>query len=104
MTTTTRIPTNELVNGQKIRCYDDPDTVVRYTVVYMDVPENPPGTFMCYGLNEHPFNPAYGIAQHASATPGRHLGRRIRFQDLPEDCQRLVQRDLQTDDETNHNN
>lgn len=89
-----RIPTNETVNGQKIRCYgNNGQTLDCYTVVYMGEPESKPGTFACACMNSAPFHPQ-GIGMHAAALPGRHLGRRIRFEDLPEDCRRLVRQDL----------
>ena len=78
-----------------IRCYDDGGkSVDRYTVVYMDWPENKPGRFYsCVGMSDAPFHPQ-GVGQHSIATVGRHLGKRIQFEDLPEDCRELVRRDL----------
>lgn len=85
---------DELINGHRIRCYDNGDkTYDRYTVVYMDIPENPPGCFACVGMNDRPFHPQ-GFGQHSSAMVGSHLGKRIKFVDLPEDCQKLVKQDL----------
>lgn len=78
----------------KIRCYDNGGkTFDRFTVVYMDEPENAPGLFAAVGMSENPFHPQ-GFGQHCSAMPGRHLGKRIRLEDMPEACQRLVKRDL----------
>jgi hypothetical protein len=77
-----------------IRSYDNGGkTFDRYTVVYMDEPENRPGCFAARGMSRNPFHPQ-GFGQYCIATPGRHLGRRIAFKDLPEDCQRLVTSDL----------
>ena len=79
----------------KIRCYDNGGkTVDRYTVVYMDQPENKHNTFACVGMNAHPFSPQ-GFGQHCTATPGRHLGKRIKFKELPTDCQKLVLQDIE---------
>jgi len=76
-----------------IRCYDNGKTFDRYTVVYMDCPEKQYKTYMCVGMSEHPFNPQ-GFGQHGSAMVGRHLGKRIKFEELPVDCQKLVKQDL----------
>ena len=85
------------VKGEKcrIRCYDNAGkTADRYTVVYMDCPERSlPGSYAAVGMNAEPFHPQ-GIGMHTSAMPGEHLGRRVRLSELPEDCQKLVQRDL----------
>jgi hypothetical protein len=85
----------ERVNGQRIACYDDGKSGDRYTVVYLDEPDG--RKLRCYaavGMSAAPFHPQ-GIGQHCMATVGRHLGKRIKFVDLPEDCRRLVNRDTQ---------
>ena len=77
-----------------IRCYDDGGkSVDRYTVVYMDQPESGYKHYACVGMSANPFHPQ-GVGQHSIATVGRHLGKRIQFEDLPEDCRELVRRDL----------
>lgn len=77
-----------------IRCYDNNGkTADRYTVVYMDYPENRHNTFSAVGMNDEPFHPQ-GIGQHCMATPGRHLGKRIPFSKLPKDCQQVVLNDF----------
>lgn len=77
-----------------IRCYDNGgESIDRYTVVYLDHPEAYPGTFAAVGMNASPFHPQ-GFGQHTTAIPGKHLGRRIAFSNLPTDCQRLVMQDL----------
>lgn len=84
----------ELLNGNKIRCYDNGGkTADRFTVVYMDHPEHGMNCFACVGMNAMPFHPQ-GIGQHSIATPGRHLGRRVAFTALPSDCQKLVRQDF----------
>lgn len=89
----------EKLNGQSIRCYDNGgETADRYTVVYMDRKRGP-GLFYSVGMNGSPFHPQ-GIGQHCAVMPGRHLGRRIKFADLPADCQKLVKQDLQTETQT----
>lgn len=77
-----------------IRCYDSGGEFFdRYTVIYLDEPERGRDTFTAVGMSEHPFHPQ-GFGQHCTATSGRHLGKLIAFEDLPEDCQKLVKRDL----------
>lgn len=77
-----------------IRCYDNGGkTFDRYTVVYMDLPERAAGMFQAVGMSEHPFHPQ-GFGQHTTAAPGRHLGKRVALDQLPEDCQKLVRQDL----------
>lgn len=41
------------------------------------------------GSSERPFHPQ-GFGMHCSATPGPHLGRRIKWADLPADVQRFA--------------
>jgi len=84
---------NELLGNDNIRCYDnDGSTCDRYTVVYMDQPEQN-NTFAAVGMNSEPFHPQ-GFGQHCNAMVGKHLGKRIPFKTLPEDCQKLVMQDL----------
>lgn len=66
----------------------------RYTVVFKDCPvERKPGFYLCVGMSAHPFHPQ-GFGQHTEAMAGDHLGKRIKFEDLPPDCQKLVLQDL----------
>jgi len=81
----------------KIKCYDNGGkTIDRYTVVYLDqsCPKaNGQKLYQSVGMNAHPFHPQ-GFGQHGECLPGRHLGRLIPFESLPEDCQKLVRQDL----------
>lgn len=78
--------------GTVLRCYDNGgDTLDRYTIIPprwagRDYRERS-GAWCAIGASEHPFH-AYG--QHCSAAPGPHLGRRVRWADLPEDVQRFA--------------
>lgn len=83
---------DDVVNGQRIRCYDDGKSGDRYTVVYLDCPERAINVFEAVAMSEAPFHPQ-GCGQHCAASLGRHLGKRIRFSDLPADCQRLINND-----------
>ena len=81
---------------RKIRCYDldDGKCFDRYTVVFTG---NYKGRDGCdyLGMSENPYHPQ-GFGQHGwNASPidyprYSHIGKKIRFQDLPEDCQTLV--------------
>ena len=102
---------NRLMPGgapRYIRCYDNgnrPDggTIDRYTVVYTGRYRHKTGGSQWYvGMSAAPFHPQ-GFGQHGEY-PGHlgpaidrpsygHLGKKIKFQDLPEDCQKLVLQD-----------
>lgn len=84
---------DEEVNGQRIRVWDNGGiTFDRYVVAYMDEPLERDGTTPMVGMNHEPFHPQ-GYGQHCSGHPGPHLGTRIRFSDLPEDCRKVVEQD-----------
>lgn len=83
-----------------IRCYDNNgETADRYTVVYTGrYKQKTGGAFWYVGMSGKPFHPL-GIGQHGESetqidypTYG-HLGKKIKFDDLPEDCRHLVLRD-----------
>ena len=78
-----------------IKCYDNGgETADRYTVVFLDEPEpGKPGIFACLGMGETPLHPQ-GVCMSGIAQLGRHLGRVIKFTDLPKDCQTVVRRCL----------
>ncbi len=74
-----------------IRIYDNGGkTFDRFTVIFMDEKESQ-GLYGARGMSEDPF---HGFGQYCSAMPGRHLGKRIRFEDLPKPCQQVVMNDL----------
>lgn len=77
----------------QVRIYDNGgETADRYAAVYMQKPEHG-GLFAARSMSENPFHPQ-GVGTYCAATPGRHLGKRIAFADLPEPCRRLVLSDL----------
>lgn len=94
---------NQLLPGgvpKYIRCYDNGGrSFDRYTVVFTGrYRHKTGGSFWHVGMSEHPFHPQ-GFGQHGEnreqidrPTYG-HLGKKIKFQDLPEDCRKLVLRD-----------
>lgn len=93
-----------LPNGlpKYVRCYDNggPEkengTIDRYTVVFTGrYTHKTAGEHWYLGMNGAPFHPQ-GFGQHGShhtqidyPTYG-HLGKKIKFTDLPEDCQKCV--------------
>lgn len=86
-----------------IRVYDNGGrSFDRYTVVFTKKAiTNTHGDrwFMYLGMSENPFHPQ-GFGQHGESdrqpvdrpTYG-HLGKKIKFEDLPEDCKQLVLQD-----------
>lgn len=44
----------------------------------------------CIGSNENPFYHTGGFWQHSSCMRGRHLGKRIQFENLPFDVQKAL--------------
>lgn len=105
---------NLLPNGvpKYVRCYDNEKTADRFTVVYTgnyrgDGKIFAKGWFQYCGMSADPFHPQ-GIGQHGenpqqidvnksgfAPAIGRrcHLGKRIPFNQLPSDCQKLVLQD-----------
>ena len=93
-----------LPNGlpRYVHCYDNGGTdkpggsVDRYTVVFTgNYRKKTDGESLYLGMSGEPFHPQ-GFGQHGShdrridLPVPRHLGKRIGFLDLPEDCQILV--------------
>lgn len=75
-----------------VRIYDQPDTADRYTVVFTG--RKTEGVYL--GMSAWPFHPQ-GIGMHGQASRDRgqypidrpkyaHIGKRIAWKDLPEDC------------------
>lgn len=92
--TTSRLSPRALY-GTTLRIYDNGGkTADRYTIIPprnagATYRERASGLWMAAGSSEHPQHPQ-GFGQHTSAMPGSHLGRRIRWDDLPEDVQRFA--------------
>lgn len=88
-----------LPNGKPryIRCYDNHgETLDRYTVCFTDRYTNKTGGwFWNLGMSSNPFSPQ-GIGQHGESEEQidrpvySHLGKKINFDQLPPDCQKLV--------------
>lgn len=83
-----------------IRVYDNGGkTADRYTVVYTgNYKKDKPEICFYVGMSENPFHPQ-GFGMHGSYTemidkPSyRHLGKKITFDNLPEDCKKVVMED-----------
>jgi hypothetical protein len=58
------------------------ETCDRYTVL-TTWPENPTGCYMALGLSDNPTHPQ-GFSQWTAAMPGRHLGKRVPWAEVPE--------------------
>lgn len=79
---------------KKVKIYDNGGkTWDRYTAVYLDEPQNSFNIFAARAMSSKPFSPQ-GFGQYCTATPGRHLGKLVKFEDLPQDCQKLIMQDL----------
>lgn len=88
-----------LPNGKRYICriYDNGgDTADRYTICYKAYRDR-------YGDLVYPFvgcsaDPFNGFGVHGESLvgkiDGKHLGKRVRYEDLPEPVQRLIRQDL----------
>lgn len=90
-----------------VRCYDDGKSIDRYTVVFTGRYRHLTGGVSWYlAMNAAPFHPQ-GFGQHGEGVDRRcidvnksgfapmlgksnHLGKRILFADLPQDCRKLT--------------
>ena len=95
---------HEIVEGARLSVWDSPKFIDRFTVVFLDdVSEGMLGNIVVVylAMNEHPFHPQ-GFCQHGEmelnmvAYKGRGgvFDKRIKFADLPEDCQKAVLQDI----------
>ena len=94
--------TERLLPGGKpkyVRCYFHPEYNDPYTVVYTGHYTHKTGHSHWYvGMSAKPFHPQ-GIGMHGESDTQidypsyKHLGKKIKFDDLPEDCQTLVLQD-----------
>ena len=84
-----------------IRCYDNNgESFDRYTVVFTGrYRKSHDEGFLYLGMSSDPFHPQ-GFGQHGETQNQpcdrpvySHLGKKIKFQDLPEDCQKAVLQD-----------
>jgi hypothetical protein len=94
---------HEMIEGKAISIWDDGDKWAdRYTVVFLDEID-PRGNVGYLAMGATPFHPQ-GFCQHGDMNIGDvcYKGRggaftkRIKFNDLPEDCQKAVIYDLRS--------
>ena len=78
----------DIVLNKRVRVYDYPKYIDRYTIVLMDQYEGD-GVYACIGCNSEPSNPQ-GIGQSSCCRCGRHLGKRVPFDTLPETVKTFV--------------
>jgi hypothetical protein len=74
----------------KYRIYDSGEKHFdRYTMVYLDTRSPRTGFYDCFGMSDRPSHPQ-GFGQHSSCQLGRHLGKVITLDQLPDECQKMV--------------
>lgn len=80
--------------------FDDPRTIDRYTVFYVEPVTDDGDTFAYVAMNAAPFHPQ-GFGQHGELSAHQvrsfrydNSHRACRWSDLPPDCKRLVLQDL----------
>ena len=74
-----------------IACYDNGGkTIDRYTIVF-DTKHDVQGKYNeCLGLSKGDEDGFFGFSQFCSCTLGRHLGKKLKFEQLPEHVQKHV--------------
>jgi len=63
-------------------------TFDRFTVVFVDFADYE-NHYTCLGMSFNPTSPQ-GYCMHSAGKIGEHLGKRIRFDQLPDECQIVV--------------
>jgi hypothetical protein len=92
---------HEVINGHKISVWDSKGVIDRYTIVYLDN-IYPNGNVEYFGMSD---KPQY-FANHGEMKiwdvqykgRGGCFDKRIKFADLPADCQKAVLQDLEMDE------
>ena len=95
-----KVPVDADGNPRWVRCYDNGgESFDRYTVVFTKkaiTNTRHDRWFMYLGMSTHPFHPQ-GFVHHGESPdqpidkPAHgHLGKKIRFKDLPPDCQKCT--------------
>lgn len=90
------------MKNKNLKIYDNGGkTFDRYTAVYLNQPEAN-HCFSARGMSENPTSPQ-GFGCWTTAQLGRHLGKLIKFNQLPSECQRLVLEDLEIEHDSSPN-
>lgn len=78
-----------------LKVYDNEESADRYTALFtgrscsrINYRDNQ-RLYVALAMSANPFHPQ-GIGQHTEAADGAHLGKRINFTELPDDCRQLV--------------
>lgn len=78
---------------KRVKCFDNGgESFDRYTVVFLKAEVFYNKYWVYLAMSEHPCHPQ-GFGQHGELNSIKdlsYLGKRIRFKDLPPDCQKLV--------------
>jgi hypothetical protein len=79
-------------DGTKIRIYYSPDTADKWTAV-LDSPEwnksARRGFKSMLGMSDHPNHPQ-GFSQFTEGQEGRHLGKKVPWEDVPENIRKHI--------------
>lgn len=75
--------------GRIIAVYDSGDKTIDRYGVYFNVIANPRGHKEVFGMSSNPTHPQ-GFGQWSAGQTGRHNGKSITFDQLPEECQRAI--------------
>lgn len=87
-------PYFEFIHGTRVKVYDNHgETFERFAVLLMDCP-NGLGSYECIRMSPAP-SASEGFRSHYTP-PGKHLGKRMLFSELPEICRRTVLPKLMT--------
>lgn len=89
-----RIPNTILVNGKRIVCriFQQPTVYDNYTIAFKGCRSQRGMVYPYLGCNDAPFHPQ-GIGYHGESErflTGKSLGKRVRFESLPEQVQRFI--------------
>jgi hypothetical protein len=90
-------PAKSIRSIAQVRIYDNGGkTADRYTLAFPWDRDTRPGRtrlVAMVGMSANPFHPQ-GFCQHSEGVMGRHLGKRISYTDLNDDCAQVVRREL----------
>ena len=86
---------NETGHVVNVKCYDNPYTADRYTIIFTGYDYRDYGYNNRYALaaSSTPFHPQ-GIGMHVECHEDANIGKRIPFSELPEDVQKFVMQDI----------
>jgi hypothetical protein len=86
---------NSLMPGgipRYVRCYNQSASADQYTVIFTKKRLQEQGDFMYLGMSANPYD-SQGICQHGFMIDAKvysHLGKKIGFSDLPNDCREII--------------